>query len=304
MRTRGWVAHQTSGHGSLDRSALYLIDLALKIVALGVVPKNRRPSSGMAWLLLILVLPIFGWVIFLALGRTKIGRRRNEQQAEVNELVAERTAHVPTLEDDFPGPAYVRSVATLNRNLGAQPAMRQPGRPVPGLSRVDRCDDRGDRQGHQLGARRVLHHCLGRRHRVVLRGAGAGRRNRDARRRARPGRGGDGDGSCGQRRVRGSTAAAGHRSAGRPGRRGRERPLGQPGDRTPVGGERRAPHRDPRCCPLQLRLGGHARRERLHRGVRGRHQLRGLASARGDAGPCDHRAARAASTSRRSSTRC
>lgn len=109
-------------------AALYLVDLALKIVALGVVPKNRRPSSGMAWLLLILVLPIFGWVIFLVLGRTKIGRRRNEQQAEVNELVAERTAHVPTLEDDFPGPAYVRSVATLNRNLGAQPAM--PGNRV------------------------------------------------------------------------------------------------------------------------------------------------------------------------------
>ena len=104
-------------------AALYLIDLALKIVALGVVPKNRRPSSGMAWLLLILVLPVFGWVIFLVLGRTKLGRRRNEQQAEVNALVAERTAHVPTLEDDFPGPAYVRSVATLNRNLGAQPVM-------------------------------------------------------------------------------------------------------------------------------------------------------------------------------------
>ena len=37
--------------------------------------------------------------------------------------MAERTADVPTLEDDFPGPAYVRSVATLNRNLGAQSVM-------------------------------------------------------------------------------------------------------------------------------------------------------------------------------------
>ncbi len=55
------------------------------------------------------------------LGRTRIGRRRDEQQAEVNAIVAERTAHVPTLETDFPGPAYVESVATLNRNLGAQP---------------------------------------------------------------------------------------------------------------------------------------------------------------------------------------
>jgi cardiolipin synthase A/B len=109
-------------------AALYLLDLTLKIVALGVVPRNRRPSSGMAWLLLILVVPIFGWVIFLSLGRTRLERRRHEQQAEVNRLVAERTAQVPTLENDFPGPAYVKSVATLNRNLGAQPAM--PGNRV------------------------------------------------------------------------------------------------------------------------------------------------------------------------------
>ena len=109
-------------------TAVYLLDLALKIFALGFVPKNRRPSSGMAWLLLILAVPLFGWVIFLVLGRTKLGGTRNEQQAEVNAIVAERTADVPTMEDGFPGPAYVASIATLNRNLGAQPVM--PGNHV------------------------------------------------------------------------------------------------------------------------------------------------------------------------------
>ena len=109
-------------------TALYLLDLAIKVIALGVVPKNRRPSSGMAWLLLILIIPFLGFVIFLVLGRTRLERRRYEQQAEVNAIVAERTADVPTLETDFPGPAYVESVATLNRNLGAQPAM--PGNRV------------------------------------------------------------------------------------------------------------------------------------------------------------------------------
>ena len=104
-------------------TAVYLLDLALKIFALGYVPRNRRPSSGMAWLLLILVVPLFGWVIFLVLGRTKLGGKRNEQQAEVNAIVAERSVDLPTLEEDFPGPDYVESVATLNRNLGAQPVM-------------------------------------------------------------------------------------------------------------------------------------------------------------------------------------
>ena len=108
--------------------ALYLLDLTIKVIALGVIPKNRRPSSGMAWLLLIMIIPFLGFVIFLVLGRTKLERRRFEQQAEVNALVAERTADVPTLESGFPGPEYVESVTTLNRNLGAQPAM--PGNRV------------------------------------------------------------------------------------------------------------------------------------------------------------------------------
>jgi cardiolipin synthase A/B len=102
-------------------TALYLLDLAIKLFALGFVPKNRRPSSGMAWLLVIMLIPVLGFVIFLCLGQTRIGRRRNEQQAEVNAIVAERSAQVPTLVGDFPGPEYVASVATLNRHLGAQP---------------------------------------------------------------------------------------------------------------------------------------------------------------------------------------
>jgi len=34
--------------------AIYLLDLGIKIVALGLVPEGRRPSSATAWLLLIL----------------------------------------------------------------------------------------------------------------------------------------------------------------------------------------------------------------------------------------------------------
>ncbi len=101
----------------------YLVDFTIKVIALGVVPKDRRPSSGMAWLLLIMFIPFVGFVIFLVLGRTRLERRRTEKQAEVNATVAERTAEVPTLDADYAGPAYVESVATLNRNLGAQPVM-------------------------------------------------------------------------------------------------------------------------------------------------------------------------------------
>jgi len=106
----GWIA-----------VTLWLVDLLVKLVALGVVPRNRRPSSGMAWLLLIMVIPLLGFAVFLMLGRTRLERRRNEQQAEVNALVADRTEHVPSWSEDLAGPAYVRSAALLNRNLGALP---------------------------------------------------------------------------------------------------------------------------------------------------------------------------------------
>jgi len=110
-------------------TALLLLDYTIKVVALGVVPRNRRPSSGMAWLLLILVIPLAGFAIFLLMGRTRLERRRHEKQAEVNEIVATRTERVPTLESDYAGPAYVGSAALLNRNLGALP--------VEGGNRVD-----------------------------------------------------------------------------------------------------------------------------------------------------------------------
>ena len=52
----------------LDRSnlpfwvtiVLIVLDFSIKAVALGLVPERRRPSSGMAWLLLIFFLPGFG----------------------------------------------------------------------------------------------------------------------------------------------------------------------------------------------------------------------------------------------------
>ena len=41
-----------------------LIDLVIKIIALGTIPRNRRPSSSLAWLLLITLTPVFGLILF------------------------------------------------------------------------------------------------------------------------------------------------------------------------------------------------------------------------------------------------
>ena len=53
-----------------------VIEYVVKIIAVGVVPEDRRPSSSSAWLLLILFVPIVGIPLFLMLGSPYINRRR------------------------------------------------------------------------------------------------------------------------------------------------------------------------------------------------------------------------------------
>jgi cardiolipin synthase A/B len=40
----------------------------IKIIALGTIPRNRRPSSSLAWLRLITITPVFGLILFFLIG--------------------------------------------------------------------------------------------------------------------------------------------------------------------------------------------------------------------------------------------
>lgn len=100
-----------------------LLHLAICVVALGVIPGGRKPSTGMAWLILVLAAPYIGFLLFLLFGSTHVERRRHEKQLRVNERIVERTAAVDELREDTPRLAYVASVARLNRRLGALPAV-------------------------------------------------------------------------------------------------------------------------------------------------------------------------------------
>lgn len=114
--------------------ALVAADYVIKFLAIGVLPSNRKPSSAMAWLILILVVPFAGFVIFLFLGRTNIGKGRLRRQHEADEAIRAVTDRLPT--EPVAGPAYLRSMATLNLNLGSLPL--QAG------NRVDLIPDYGD----------------------------------------------------------------------------------------------------------------------------------------------------------------
>lgn len=114
---------------------LLALEIGVVVAALGVIPGNRRPSTGMAWLILVIAVPLFGLLAFLLFGSTRVEGTRREKQQRVNATIHDRTAAIAELGEHRPEPAYVASVAVLNRRLGALPA-------VPG-NRADLFPDYG-----------------------------------------------------------------------------------------------------------------------------------------------------------------
>lgn len=104
-------------------TALLVLDYGIKIVAVGVVPENRRPSSSSAWLLLILLLPIVGLPLFLMLGSARVNGRRHRIQAQANERLDDGLAHLPTVPPAPALPPAVAGLAELNRELTSLPCV-------------------------------------------------------------------------------------------------------------------------------------------------------------------------------------
>lgn len=100
---------------------LSLTDLIIRILAVGIIPGNRRPTTAMAWLLGIFFVPTVGVVLFLLFGNFRLSRRRREHQEEVNRRVRAGVAGLSDVESKYPGPEWVASAAELNRRLGSVP---------------------------------------------------------------------------------------------------------------------------------------------------------------------------------------
>ena len=101
--------------------AVFLFDLAIRITAIIVIPRNRRPTSAMAWLLAIYFIPFVGVLLFLLIGNPRLPRKRRQQQEQINDALRENgeAVSVGTLR---PGaPAWFRGLVDLNTNLGAMP---------------------------------------------------------------------------------------------------------------------------------------------------------------------------------------
>lgn len=128
-----------------------IVDFAIKVVAVGVVPEGRKPAASNAWLLLILFVPLVGLPLFLLLGRPYVNRRRKELQQEATRRAAEVLADLPTVPDDVALPPGLRTVLELNRSLTAMPCL-------PGITRAVSSDYRESIEALAAAIDRARHH--------------------------------------------------------------------------------------------------------------------------------------------------
>jgi cardiolipin synthase len=100
---------------------LTLLDFAIRVLALGIIPGNRRPTTAMAWLLCIFIVPTLGLLLFLLFGNFRLSRRRRAQQDAVNTRIRAGTSDLEEMESRYDGPEWVASAAELNKKLGSLP---------------------------------------------------------------------------------------------------------------------------------------------------------------------------------------
>jgi len=98
-----------------------VLDFIIRVVAVIVVPRNRRPTAGMAWLLAIFLIPYIGVLAFLLIGNPKLPRKRRKKQYDINVYIRQTTRDLVKANLTSNAPVWFRSVVTLNRNLGSMP---------------------------------------------------------------------------------------------------------------------------------------------------------------------------------------
>ncbi|MGE5333441.1 MAG: cardiolipin synthase [Nitrososphaerota archaeon] len=107
---------------------LTIVGYLIPVVALFIVPVNRKPTAATAWLLVMFILPYFGLLLFLLIGSPKLPRWRRAQQHTMDkriEAVTEEVKELPgmTLMFDPPIPPRFESLARLATHLGGLPAV-------------------------------------------------------------------------------------------------------------------------------------------------------------------------------------
>jgi cardiolipin synthase len=100
---------------------LVVVDLIVRVLAIIIIPRNRRPGSAMAWLLAVFFIPYVGVIFFLLIGSPQLSKKRQLKQQHINELIKDNTKIAEFMRRIPKTPEWFPSVVELNRELGAMP---------------------------------------------------------------------------------------------------------------------------------------------------------------------------------------
>jgi cardiolipin synthase A/B len=103
------------------RWLIFAAEVLVVLVGALYVSANRRPSSAIAWILVLIFIPVLGIVAFLLIGVGKLPRGRRMKQREVCDAILARTDRTHDVADSEDWPSWLSSIVRMNRALGSLP---------------------------------------------------------------------------------------------------------------------------------------------------------------------------------------
>lgn len=100
------------------------LEIALILVALVITPRNRPPSSALAWVLLMALIPLLGIVLFVLIGSPKLPQSRRDKQQNMDQLIEEAAREVGPVRPGEDAPPWFPSVSALVDSVGAMPLLQ------------------------------------------------------------------------------------------------------------------------------------------------------------------------------------
>lgn len=102
------------------------LEWILRFIMLFIVPRNRKPSSATAWLMLIMLEPTIGSIIFIVFGSPRLPQHRQDLFEQANRYIAKElknlsTVYAEALVSDADLSATEEKFVKLNHSLGGLP---------------------------------------------------------------------------------------------------------------------------------------------------------------------------------------
>ncbi|AMM19007.1 cardiolipin synthase A [Frondihabitans sp. PAMC 28766] len=107
--------------GATFAAIVTVVNVFIRIGAVITVPRKRRPTTALAWLLAIFAAPIPGTMALNLFGSTLLPKGRREKQSQINGFILDTTSGLDLVTKEDSWPRWFGSVVDLNRKLGAMP---------------------------------------------------------------------------------------------------------------------------------------------------------------------------------------